>query len=377
MRRCIFLLIGVMFLCSCQSGAVLRETEFESGKLSVYLPNAHYKETLLRLWERTYPQYKDMLSFVDNQHDADVQYVMDEDIIFNKELFLNIEDITYDAQIPDIQKENVIGDIFLPIQGEGMVFAYNKQLMKDYGVREEQLRRFEKLVNIPNAYYHNHTYDYIYPFLFESSADVSATTYNTICEEISNHALAYFTWYQAMQISDNMLDQATFYNKYLCGLLSSNADYQQSSVYKKGDLHFTSMPTWNGKALHPYVTMHGFVILNTTNVPNLAKGFLTMARSIPGIQAFLDSNVGIPILKEEDLSNYTIYEHDKKEIIVAMNESQCKDLRIMTTSHNQTVFQGFLQSLMTSIIQNATKQDKDVESMNKELIHDQEGLHME
>lgn len=377
MRRCFCLMLSVLFLCSCQSSDLLHESKFEGGTLSVYIPNEQYKKSLQVVWEETYPQYKDQLHFVDEATKADIQYVMDEDVVTTKDNYLNMEDMTYEMQIPDLQKSNAIKDVFLPIQGEGMIFAYNKQRMDSYQVSDRQLQQFEKLVEIPDAYYHNHTYDYIYPFIFKNKTDVSNTTYDGVCEEITEHITAYLSWYQTMQISDNMLDQTTFFNKYLCGLLSSSSDYQQSAVFKKGDLHFTTMPSWNGEPLHPYITMYGFVIAKTTSVPNMAKGFLSMTRSKEGMQAFLDSNVGMPILMKEDIPQFTIYEHDKKEIIIAMNESQCKDLRVVDDVDHQTVFQRFLHSMTTSIIQNATKQEQDIEVMKMNLINDQEGLHVE
>lgn len=367
MRR-VLLCFCLFFLCSCQSASYVPQQNFESKILTIYISNESYAQALQTLWQETYPEYKEAIQFSKNMN-SDVQFMKDQDVWDHKEKALKFTELELENEVPKRLTNEVLKDVFLPIHGEGLIFVYNEHIAKKLHMDSNQLQRFEDIAKYgSNLYYHNHKLNYIYPFLFDHDQQLTEFTLDTMLpqKQIEDSLEGYTKIYDALNLSDNMIEQDAFYQTYLSGLFDIRTLKDDQDVYKDG-LHFTQMPSWDGETPHPLLTTYGFVVRKDTASPNIARAFLEMVRSTKGIQAYLDNDQGFPIIDSEDIDNFYIYSRSKKEIAIAMNESQLYDFRSTENKHIVTLLE---QSNMTSIIQNYIKRKGDVKDTYQLIVED-------
>lgn len=371
MRKLSLCMTSLCLLTSCHSISVVSDSNFEKNAvLDVYLKNAHYAEELQLVWRSLYPQQENGLNFVNDEEVADVVFGSDMDAMKHSTEALQVsvheeyvvkESLVYDA----------LADVFVPVAGNGWVFLWNTAIAKERGIPDNINKTFEQLSEYPLEYYHNRTIPYIYPFLFSSNTKDSEVTGLDIMNKDMNETLVmYKELTKEINMNDNMYSQDNFYVQMLCGLISTQSDVRESTLYQEGKLHFTSMPTYKGEMFHPLVRTYGFWIKENTDVPNMATAFLQLVRSQQGIQAMIDADVTVPLIQKEDVDNFYIYDHGLKEMIIAMNDNQLYDLRTIRESPDENVMDRYENGDMTSIIKNYIMGAEDVASIVKKLTKD-------
>lgn len=79
-------------------------------------------------------------------------------------------------------------------------------------------------------------------------------------------------------------------------LAGSWMDINGAEVKGGYDIHFSRLPTWQGKQLTPFVTAKGFVINGFTRFPSAASELVRMLYTKEGMQAMIDNSGYIPCL---------------------------------------------------------------------------------
>lgn len=358
----LWLCILCISLCGCQStaNAISKDLE-ENQQITIVVKDKEYADILKSLWNKTYPKQEEAITFkvqayyFSQQVSEDIVWTNDIDAPYILDHFANIEDFVLEYEIPDNLQREELSPYYVPILGEGVIFAYNEELMKEKHKNVEQLASFEEMRENNITYYHNHLEDHIYPFLSSLIPEDAVVSIDSLFQgnQVVDNLKLYKDFYQTSKLQDDMLYQRNFYEQgYPTGLLSTKFDYEKSDTYKKGNLHFMKMPSWNELELHPPFVTSGFAINKKCKAMNLARAFIEMVRSKEGIQAVLDANLKIPVLKSQDIQDFTIYNHNYMELIEATEGSQVYNQSIIRENPAITIEDIFNKSDMTSILQN-------------------------
>ncbi|MEG0329108.1 MAG: hypothetical protein RR624_01650 [Longicatena sp.] len=334
----------------------------KNAKISITMDDKKYANGLQMLWNRTYPKQKDALLIkikptTFHQHiTSDIEWISDFDVPY-KELDAYRIDKNMkrsDTKAPPNLMRNE--KIFVPVSAKGLVFAYNKRLSKSNDVSSRDFKSMERIQKIKgNRYYHNRLVEYMYPFLFLDYEPMKkeSVSMDTIFQEETflDNLNDYRALSQDLSLRDDPYDKDHYFQKdrYLCGLVDSAILYQKSD----GNMQVQAMPTLSGKQLSPIVDTYGFIVNKATSYPNTCLAFLEMVRSFEGMQMLVDQTTQIPMIAEKNIDKFSIYEVQKKDIILAFNKSQLRSTTVLSEKPSICIDTIIQESNMSSNIQNA------------------------
>ena len=271
----------------------------QDARLHIYCPHLAYRNKLLKLWKKTYPEAKDALVFVLEKKNADLCWLSSMELAKEETKYQDIKQ-SYGYDPP----KQIVQPKMTPVSVVGYVFFYREKTLDASNV----FSSFENIFAHQLRYYHNHTPPYIAPFFLSKER-----------EEDNLHA--YIHRYQSLllegDIQDDMFHKAQAYVTYDCGLYPS----WQSIKNQPSDLHFSTMPTYQHEQLYLPCILYGFCVKKKSSFPKATTAFLNLVRSQEGLQAWLDDGKGLAFVKKDDVKDFYVYEHAKKEMMIAFNQA--------------------------------------------------------
>lgn len=335
----------------------------EDASLHIRMDDNAYASAIRNLWDTTFPKHKGVLSiYCDTFKDFstyDIDYLQDTQIAKRKEKLYNIEHVQEHIELPVedyLQKDE---DYFLPVDGRGLVFLYNEEALIARGGSIQNMESFESMKSLGNhVYYHNRNAEYVYPFLHTEEDQEEDTWYENL--------EAYRNLNKDNEFLDDQYEMSSFYKDgYICGLVQNNGTYQLTDLYRKGKLHFRSMPTYHSQSFSPIVDTYGFVVYKTTKYPGAASAFLQLVRSESGMKLLLKHTSKTPLIAKKALEDFFVYDRSRKELMEALNESQLRNSKILAKMKKENFY---------STIQNAMYTKESNESFIKKMKDDIESF---
>lgn len=350
-----------------RKGKVDQQVNIEKdARISILMDDASYVQAITKLWNKKYPQHKntlhvDVASYVKRKKlDHDITWIADQDIETNKKALYTFKDIEWEIPVEMHLQRDI--HHFLPVEGKGLLFACNLSKLSQFHKGKEDLTSFETLKSKQSyVYFHNRNADYVDPFLIHSQSLEDITGRKD--EDFKDRLIQYRQLYKELSLFDDQYAMHNFYEgKYLCGLLMNDGHYEESDVYKEGNLYFAQMPTYKQIAFSPMIDTYGFAVNKHMKYPEAVRAFLLLIRSKEGMQALLDHTSKYPLITEEALSKLSIFDHSKKEIIVAMNYSQLRNLSLSNKMQGSD-FYAILQNGMFTTIRDETLRKKLIQQL--------------
>lgn len=315
----------------------------EGASLHIRMDNTSYANAIRTLWDRIFPKHKGALTIdCDSFKDSsiyDIDYLQDMQISKKKDKLYNIGRVQDHIELAvedHLQKDE---EYFLPIEGRGLVFLYNEEELVARGGSTQDVESFESMKSLGNhVYYHNRNAEYVYPFLYTEEDQEEDTWYENL--------EAYRNLNKDNEFLDDQYEITSFYKSgYVCGLVQNDGTYQSTDLYKKGQLHFKSMPTYHSQSFSPIVDTYGFVVYKTTKYPGAASAFLQLVRSESGMKLLLRYTSKTPIIAKQELEDFFVYDRSRKELIQALNDSQLRN-PTMLSKMKKVNFYSDLQNAM-------------------------------
>lgn len=359
----------------------------EQAQLNITVDNKKYAKALQNLWNKLYPQHQDVLhiqvkKYKFSQHiEGDIDWVKDSDAAYRLQEAYPIASVNSYIEYAwkDTLQRDDIKDYFFPMEGRGLLYVYNEYNLNKHHGTQKNLENMETMQALGTyAYYHNRLGDYVYPLLFQDYTPLNESRISkddlfhddTFLENLE----AYRKLNNDLTLEDGIFDKEIFYNDdmYISGLIMNDAAYENSSEYKNGHLHFTKMPSYRGEPLSPVLDTYGFMVHKDVKYPNAAMAFLQMVRSQKGLLAMLDTTKKYPLIKDEDIDDFRIFDVHKKEILSAMNASQLRSTLDIKERPSITFERLYRKSDFLSILQNSTYTKDSSLKVQKELLKDME-----
>lgn len=321
-------------LCAVQVDATDR---IEDGvKLRIAVEEEAYGEALVALWNKTYPQHKDAISYGVTTAPQIYQKYMDSssfayDVVWGKDTYLfSFAQHSYDMDINLLQDMEItvpnhyyenIPILYVPMRAEGMIFAYKEEKLQALGQDASIMESFEKMIewNQEKVYFHTNYAYHVDPLLtssfllFQNGKDAGFDT-----KEFHNSLKLYKQLYQDLKLKDETTNMNNYFvtDEYVSGLVGTWMNFDGQG------LHFQKMPTYQGKQLMTMANSYGYFIKKDTAYPNATKALLKLIRSQEGMQAYIESSYVFPILDEHMLETFTFQNENQKEISDALRYSQ-------------------------------------------------------
>lgn len=322
-----------------------------NARITVQMEDEAYAQALLTLWNKTYPMYKDALQIKIDPYQrnddisSDVLWINEQDMLHIKDDLYDIDGLSQHIFYHVAKHLNRDAQYYLPMEGIGMIFMYNEQTLRERGGDSKDMTSFEHMKNLTgDVYYHNRMNDYVYPFLFtlHEEEGIAWLQEDTFYENL----VRYRRLNEEVSLIDDQLERNQFYEgSYVCGLVMNDGSYREKEVYKKGKLHATTMPTYQGVTFSPVVDTYGFVLHKDTKYPAACMAFLQLVRSEKGIQVLLDTTLKTPLIEEAE--QLVLFDNTRKEIIEAMNGSQLRDISMNAYLQQSSFYSQIENSLYT------------------------------
>lgn len=369
----------MLLLLSFVSGCTASKTEKipieEEGHILIEIENESYALKLKELWKKKYPNKKNAIEFHISPYmphkkiTADIIWTNDLEVldIDSKLQSISIEE-EYNVAKHFIRKE--IEHVFLPVCAKGKLFLYNEQTLNEKGYTIEDLKSFESIIEKNISYFHSHDLDYIYPFIGDGFLEQDKEAIENYPDKEVFHVQIdnYKKLYHDAHFMDDIFLNTNFFldDIYPCGLFDSEVSIENTNLYKQQKLHYTAMPTWSDQQLHPACITYGFAMNKQSKYPGLIQAFLELVKSKEGMQALVESTISVPLIKEEDIDDFYIYDHTKKEKIFAMNSSALYPF-ISLNDTNQNLYSILDNTNITGILQNYICSNQSSNSVYEEV----------
>lgn len=344
--------------------------------LRITLDDKEYANGLIQLWNKRYPQHQGALMIESKPYtyaehfQQDIEWISDRDVAYRIDEAYALSEMQDNIAFPVADHLQRAKDYFLPIEGRGFVFVYNEHTMKERKLTEKDIASMEFMRNLPgDTYYHTRYPEYTAPFVFfnDKSSREEEQSLDTLFLDSTylQNITDFRRLSKALSFHDDAYGMDDFYydGNYLCGLVSTDSAYQKSAAYRNGSLHFSTMPSWQGEQLAPFLDTYGFMVHKKTAYPKAASAFLQMVRSQEGMQVLLDHTKKLPLLCEDDLDQVAIFDHAKKEVIVALQGSQLRRMNRITEKPSLTIDDVYQNSKIYAILQNALYTEEPDESV--------------
>lgn len=374
----LLLCINILLLSSCAVpdthsnvyGSTVSYKPEKEAVLKIYMPDLSMADFFVELWNQTYEEYAGMISVAADRAESDIYWTTDSDVMKGNEEGYHIKNINVENPCPDIFIRKEIENIFYPLYGDGLIFVWNKETAKQYGLIVEQLEDFNQLQGVKQGYYFHRNVDSIMPFfLHKNDTDDAISMNDLFSDTFLKRYEQYRNFYKDINIQDNTLGDKIFYedNGYISGLVTMS-EIKKTKSYKNMNLTFTPMPSYNGKKLHTVLDIYGFVIKSDSRYPKAAFAFLQMLRSDQGIKKSIENGF-YPLLAKEDIEKIGIYDTYVKQILSAMHDSQLRNFSYIKEKPSIQIEELMKDSDFISLLQNSLY-GKDDESLFLQKVKD-------
>lgn len=332
-------------------------------------------EAVVALWDKTYPKLAGVVSYEHNgtqgatdmigqlQGDApDVMLAIDEEVSRQsqslKELSPAVAAVSKQvSQPPFYETVNTGYNLYVPIGYNGLVFGWNKTMMDALGMDTtdanadglpdafdtwEEIFAWSK-VNTGNVEYKGKTINVCFPLPLGNQW----STYSTFtCEGWNIYSTGDATkpgfddpkFLKSLDFiaaaadarlsveangsltpAESMAERGQdFINSDICPfcLVGTWQDVNSAEATLGEDFKFSTMPTWNGNHMSPFVTTKGFVINGFTSYPLACDKLMKLLLNTEGMQVMVENSSYIPALvagapNTPDFSN----DSNKKEML--------------------------------------------------------------
>lgn len=372
MKKMVLILFGFL-LTSCSLSSQQMPQLEENPVLTITLPSPSYALALRNLWNEQYPQQANALKFqikessFHQQFQTDIEWVKDSDAIYKREYAMHE---SYDDAYPfsHFQRKELEG-YFQPVEAKGLLYSYSQPKLDTYHLLEEQLQDFS-VMNQSHMIYYSHAIDQVLPYwLSEYQHDETDTSQVFMDDTFLSCIENMIAFYKEHDLEDDPYISKDFYaSHYMSGLISTS-NIQKHPLYQAQELHFLPMPSTDTQTFSPFADIYGFMVCNDCKYKESAKAFMNMVRSKKGIQAYLDAEDGVAVLDKDDIKDFSIYDSLRKEMIIAMNDSQMWDISVLKDKPSIRYKDLYEKTEMVSILQNGIVADKSGKQIQKE-IHD-------
>ncbi|MEG0823282.1 MAG: hypothetical protein RSG07_02130, partial [Erysipelotrichaceae bacterium] len=256
----------------------------EKAKITIEVNNKNYGEAIVKLWNESYPQYSDTLTYVVTQDkkisdyktkdavNPDIMFVNDRSIGALQDIILEIdEDIENYFEIKTnpnytkvLNKQHIR---YIPMETHGLLFTYNINKLKELDIKEESMKSIEALIATKkeNIMYMNNNFNYIYPFL---SSDYTILEKNDAnkqeldSEQFKDALINYKSIYEALKLKDEpkLVDSYFINQNYASGLVDEWMQIEQSEELNENKIVYSKLPTYKDKQLYTLGISKGYVI---------------------------------------------------------------------------------------------------------------------
>lgn len=367
------LCVMALFLGACGTKIEMEE----NPSLHVAVWSESYKQDLENLWNEAYPQQAGALQidvieengisallYEEDTIPYDIYPVKDEEIAMLIDDLLSLpnkyEDSLEVASFDHLSNFiNQVNHCYLPLAGNGFLFAYNKTKLDELGLDPSTMESFEAMIeaDVENIFYFYDNTLFTLPLL--SSELGFFPGYDS--QIVNFESDAFRNSYQAFQKIRNGLglssDPAHFDNwfidqAYLSGLIGPWMQSNQSEDINGIDLVFTQLPSVEGKALKTEVSTYGYVINSQTQYPNAALLLLQLIHSKAGMQLLVDdTDEWIPFIPETMMGEFVIEDENLRGKIYAMNETMANHLIGLEVNRKVGAIEVFADEQIHSLLE--------------------------
>lgn len=320
----------LLILSGCHADSIEK-----AAKLKVAVDTVEYGEALSDLWNETYPENQDVISYevMDDEakleadifmlSDAETAYLYDGLYELPKQFEKKFE---VEARNDFSEVINTVKNVYYPISAEGMLYALNLTKIVDEGYHVSDFERFETMAGKENAMFYMQHLLYTLPLLSSDTAYLPGIK-NPITD-FKNTAFesALNDFKMVIKLLDLKSDPASFdnwfiYQNYMSGLIGPWMQADFSEEENNMTLYYRSLPTINGKQLKTVAQSSGYVINENTKYPHAAMKVIELMHSVKGMQLLLDETDQIALIGKEETAQFTFNKKHQLEKVVAMNDS--------------------------------------------------------
>ncbi len=351
----------LLLLLTCLLGACSKAiTIEEDAQLIVGVENETYGEGLQELWNETYPEHADALTYTvidENEVLAavlngtgltyDVFWIKDEDVATAIDRLYEIPSRFYENFEATIREDysatiNSLKNCYYALGADGFLYAVDQTKLEEENIDPQLFNQFETMIESKqeNLFYYYDNQLFLLPLL---SGDTNYfpgknnTSVNFTGEAFKISLNDYLTIKEGLSLTSDpaQFDQWFINRTYLSGLIGPWMQVEESEAVNDFTLHFQKLPTINGHQLKTLADSYGYVINADTLYPNASLKLLELMHSQKGMQLYADNTSIIPLILDEEMENYTLNKPHQAEKISAMNASMQTDL--IGLKENETV----------------------------------------
>lgn len=340
-------ILSLLLLCGCTSQVKIEE----AMKLYIAVENEAYGESITALWDKTYPEHKDAvtykvieenevisLSLKKEQIPYDIFLIKDEDVAT---VFDQIQEIpTKFAKNFEIEPNsefylviNDVKNVYYPLMADGMLYAINKTKIANEKIDEKAFDHFESLYAYKNKnpfyYYDDELFNL--PLMSSDTAYLPNEKTHLVDFESEAFAASLSNYKNILRGLSLQSDPASFDNwfiqqNYLSGFIGSWMQADKSEELNSMELHYQKLPKINDLQLKTLAISQGYVINEETLYPNAALKMIELMHSQAGMQVLIQTTNQVPLIFEKQLDLFEIEKLHQEEKIIAMNAAMQKNL---------------------------------------------------
>lgn len=305
----------------------------EEAVLRVAVHSDAYKNSLIELYEKTYPDVElevDVVReevieekiFNQEEMEYDVYWVEDAFIPLILDDILELNDKT---EVP-IQKDfseifDQVKVAYQPIMARSdLYYALDLDKIEQDEISEEIFLSIEKIGEIDKGFYYLDQPLFTFSFLTSNINYFPGKEKSTINFNGNSFKEALSDYQRVLELIE-CDDQASYdnwfiQNSYYSGFVTLDMQLNEDETINGGKYKITKLPTINEKQLYTQAVSYGYVVNAKSAYPNAAKNLVTLMHSIAGIQALCNTGLLVPMIPLEMLDEF-IFEnvHDKERII--------------------------------------------------------------
>lgn len=328
----ILMMVFCILLASCTK-TIQNE---EEAVLKVAVHDEKYGQQLNELWKETYPDQPLEISVVHPQeinekiadesiNEFDVYMVEDQYIpkLMNQLLELDSEtEVTLNSHFNQVF--DTIKKVYQPLIAQGInYYMIDIDVMKKNLLTLDDFSSMEKIAKLNKGFYYYDDPRYTFSFLtgnvnyfpgneknrinFKGNSFKEALNdYQTILHLISCHDPAsYDNWF--------------IHDTYMSGFVNDSMQVSQDEQINSKNYMYAKLPTVNGHQLYTQAISYGYVVKKDTSYPNAARNLLKLIHSKQGVQLLCNNEILIPLIVEDEMSEFTFETAHMQEKAMALN----------------------------------------------------------
>lgn len=397
MKKIIIVAILFTLLTSCQSKCqevtCIQPYDVEpEASLRVAVGSESYGQKLQALWQTIHPEINLSYQVVDKRSSFvyadpsfDLYYGHINYAIYHRDKFLILDDnlLTY-TQFADISHFssiiNINTPVFMPLDLEGMVMAYNQPKLQQLGIEltADSVITMESLLALDYqsvaseimALGFNDKWSF-YGFLTMAGwrlFNETDSTQHNFNDESFKAALQMIQQLGSKQYQEDKVawhyEQALVQENSLLTLVGSWPQHQQLVSSQWQILPF---PTYQSQNAAPLTHVFGYSINKQTAYPQAAKELLRVINSPQGIQLLVDDSTTMPLVSEHIMSQLTVSEL-KKQYLHALRQGGNEGLVALSNNQSKKAFDLYYEIDILPIVLAVYKQEISVEAAIQQIV---------